>query len=62
MAYSRFLCPVIITLCVIASGCRDKQITRYQIPKEDDAPAPAFADESKPVNQPTGTLTWTPQV
>ena len=59
MAYSRILCPVILALCVIASGCRDKQITRYQIPKEDDAPAPAFADESKPVNQPTGTLTWT---
>lgn len=59
MAYSRFICSLLVASCVIASGCRDKQITRYQIPKEDDAPAPAFADENKSADQQTGTLTWT---
>ena len=43
---------VLLATCVLLCGCGDKSITHYQIPKESDAPAPAFAGEAQtPVTQ-----------
>jgi len=68
-----FLLPFAVTavLCLTASGCRDREVASYRVPKEKEVPAPLASPNPAPASAPAmmantavptadgASLTWT---